>query len=45
MNKEERLLKLAMWLKRAELVTDRKEAAKIIKKAEKHKRKLAEQQD
>ena len=40
MTPAERLQKLMMWFQRAEEATTREEAQKAIKKAEKHRRKL-----
>ncbi|QIN96689.1 hypothetical protein [Synechococcus phage S-N03] len=42
MSKKTREQKLAKQLQKAELCTSREEAQKIIKKAEKHRRKLEE---
>jgi len=39
------LSKLAKWYQRAELATTRKEVQKILRKATKHARKLAELDD
>jgi len=41
LTKTERIQKLAEWYEKAEQATSRKEVKKIIKKAEKHARKLA----